>query len=450
MEQARSATAPQEVLILGGGIIGLCSAHALLRAGHRVTIVDRDRPGSGAACGNGGEITPLTALPLAGPGMVRETIRGVLSRRHYLSIAPLALPALTAFGCSFLAHCAPARRAAGARALDQLVRGAFAAFDALAGDGIPLAGGGSGFLYTHPDRDTLAAYREVLAARADHLGLAGPDPVLEGDAVHAAEPALAASVRASFVAPSERYLDPGVLVEDLETSARAAGARIVTGAEAIRVEPGRGAHDLPAAVVRTPAGEERLTADRIVVACGSRTGAVLAASGVRPPLGLAVRPGTGYSFTVGTETLPRVLLGSLEQRTIAIPLSGRLRIVGLMDFDGSHDRFDPQRARHLAERAAMFVRGADWSDITEEWVGPRPMTPSGLPIIGGLPGDPRIVVAAGHNMHGLSLGPVTGELVAALVEGRPGRIAGADVDMRPFALTTAPRGTRRRSKGKNR
>lgn len=448
-----SSAAPQDVLVLGGGLIGLCSAYALLRDGHRVTLVDRDRPGSGAARGNAGEITPLTALPLAGPGMMRETVRGVLTRSHFLSIAPLALPALTAFGVSFLAHCSPGRLAAGTRALDQLVRGAFAAFDAYRADGISLAGGGSGYLYTHRDAEALAAYRDGMVARADHLGLAAPEPILRGGAVQEAEPALAASVGASFVAPSERFIDPGILVDELEGRVRAAGARVISGAEAVRVEGAgsrraRGAR--PAAVVRTAAGAERIEASRIVVACGSRTGAVLRASGARVPARLSVRPGRGYSCTVGAETLPRALLGSLDRRTVAIPLSGRLRIVGLMDFDGSHERFDPRRMRQLAARASGFVRGLDWGDVTEEWVGARPMTPSGLPIVSPLPGDPRIVVATGHNMHGVSLGPVTGELVAALVEGRPGRIAGADVDMRPFALRAHTRGASRRSKGQTR
>lgn len=438
------AHAPQEVLVLGGGIIGLCSAYSLINAGHRVTLVDRDRLGSGAARGNAGEITPLTALPLAGPSMIQETVRGVVSRRHYLSIAPLALPALTAFGLSFLAHCRPGRVAAGAQALDQLVRGAFAAYDEYQHDGISLAGGGTGYLYTHRSQETLAAFRNNLVQRADHLGLTRPESMLLGDDVHGDEPALAPTVQASFIAPSERFIDPGVFVDDLSARVQAAGARVIEDAEVLRVNTGG---SLPAAVIRTAQGEERVSATRIVVACGARTGKVLAASGERVPARMRVQAGRGYSFTVGTSMLPRRLLGSLDQRTVAIPLSGRLRIVGLMDFDGSQDHFDPRRLHQLAVRASTFVRGVNWSDISEEWVGPRPITPSGLPIISALPMDSRIVVATGHNMHGVSLGPVTGELVTALVEGRPGKISGASVDMQPFALPASTHGRSRNVKG---
>lgn len=237
MPAAPGAAAPTDVLIIGGGLIGLCSAFSLARRGHTVTVIDRERIGAGAARGNAGEVTPLTALPLAGPGMLRETVRGVLSRSHYLSIAPLALPGLTAFGLSFLAHCAPGRVAAGARALDQLTRGAFAAFDSYQRDGISLAGGGTGYLYTHTDPDQLRAYRSGMVARADLLGMQHPDPVLTGAELRVAEPALSHDAPAAFVAPTERFIDPGTFVDDLSTALTALGVQVREGVEALRLDP---------------------------------------------------------------------------------------------------------------------------------------------------------------------------------------------------------------------
>lgn len=434
MPAAPGAAAPTDVLIIGGGLIGLCSAFSLARRGHTVTVIDRERIGAGAARGNAGEVTPLTALPLAGPGMLRETVRGVLSRSHYLSIAPLALPGLTAFGLSFLAHCAPGRVAAGARALDQLTRGAFAAFDSYQRDGISLAGGGTGYLYTHTDPDQLRAYRSGMVARADLLGMQHPDPVLTGAELRVAEPALSHDAPAAFVAPTERFIDPGTFVDDLSTALTALGVQVREGVEALRLDP---AASRPTAIVRTHAGTERISASRIVLAGGAWTAGLLARSGNKTPGRMRVKPGRGYSFTVGTEVLPQRLLGSLAQRTVAIPMSGRLRIVGLMDFDGSNDRFDDRRFAHLAERASKFLHGVHWEDTSEHWVGPRPMTASGVPVISPLPQDSRILVAAGHNMHGLSLGPVTGEVVADLIAGASPRVAGKDIDLRPYSLAGA-------------
>ncbi|WP_427869990.1 NAD(P)/FAD-dependent oxidoreductase [Leucobacter luti] len=434
----RTGRTRRSVLVVGGGLIGLCAAFSLLRDGHSVTIVERERVGSGAARGNAGEITPLNVLPMAGPAMIPETVRGVTSRTHYLAVSPLALPRLATFGLSFLAHCAPRRVAAGSRGLDQLVRGAFASFDAMRRDGLQLAGGGEGYVYTHPDLARLEAHRAALVARADHLGMARPEPILRGGDVRAADPALANSVAQAYVATTERFLDPGLLVDELRDRLLAEGVTIREGVTAQRLIPGTsepGPAGFPGVAVRDEAGHQEIIREsRIVVAPGAFAPRLLDASGIRIPNRLRVRPGRGYSFTVETDTMPRLLLGSLAERTVAIPMNGRLRIVGLMDFDGSTDRYEPARARQLARRASRFLRGVDWDAISEEWVGPRPMTPSGLPVISPLPADSRIVVAAGHNMHGLSLGAVTGDVVAALVAGRAPVVAGREIDLRPFAI----------------
>lgn len=444
MLPASRAVAASDVLVIGGGLVGLCSAFSLARRGHSVTVIDRNEIGSGAARGNAGEVTPLTALPLAGPGLMRETIRGILSRKHYLSIAPLALPGLTSFGLSFLAHCAPDRVAAGTAALDQLTHGAFAAFDSYQSDGISLAGGGTGYLYTHNDRALLEAYRSTLIKRAQLLGMQSPDPVLSGAEMREREPALSESAPAAFIAPTERYIDPGVFVDDLCRALTELGVTLRPHTTAVRCDLDT---NQPSVTVHTQTGSERLSAARVVVAGGAWSGEFLRASGVRVPPQLRVYPGRGYSFTVETEMLPGHLLGSLAERTVAIPMSGRLRIVGLMDFDGSHDRFDDARFTHLAARAQRFVQGADWSRTSEHWVGPRPMTASGVPLISALPADPRVIVAAGHNMHGLSLGPVTGEVVTALVEGMAPAVAGTELDLSAFSLPRSSLHHRSHAKG---
>lgn len=423
-----------EVLVLGGGLIGLCTALSLADAGHSVTVVEREELGSGAARGNAGEITPLTALPLAGPGMLRETVRGVLSNKHYLSIGLTALPGLAAFGMAFLSRCGPRSLAAGTRSLDQLVRGAFASFDRLERAGVSVGGGGRGFLYTHADVAALEAAHAAMSERADLLGMQRPDPVVTGAELRELEPALRADVPAAFVASTERYLDPNVFVDSLAAALWTRGVRILEGTEVTRLGLGDAK---PTASVRSLRGPERLSADRVVLACGAWTSALLGRSGAKTPRGLAVKPGRGYSFTVDVDTMPRWLAGSLQQKTVAIPMSGQLRVVGLMDFDGSTDTFNQRRVEHLAWRVQQFLRGIDVSSARDLWVGPRPMTASGLPIISPLPADNRFIVAAGHNMHGLSLGPVTGDIVTALVEGRMPNVEGRPIDPAPFTLPGA-------------
>src|SRR5699024_11935491 len=105
-----------------------------------------------------------------------------------------------------------------------------------------------------------------------------------------------------------------------------------------------------------------------------------------------------------------------------------------MDFSSHIQQFAQPRVGHLAKQAAGFMKGIGDKPRFDEWTGPRPMTPNGLPVISPMKQHPSVIVASGHNMHGLSLGPVTAEVVVSLVEGNPGVVAGSTIDMKPFAL----------------
>src|SRR5699024_6832574 len=142
-------SASQDVFVAGAGLIGLCTAYSLARAGHRVTLIDKNDVGSGAARGNAGEITPIQVTPMPEPEQLTEIFKGLTTRRHYLNIAPLALPTLA----DFVYNTLPSRVRRNTQNLDQLVRGAFAAFDSYHDDGISLGGGGYGYLNTHVSVD---------------------------------------------------------------------------------------------------------------------------------------------------------------------------------------------------------------------------------------------------------------------------------------------------------
>src|SRR5699024_1034486 len=103
----------QHVVIVGGGLIGLCTAHAVLRDGHTVTIVESDHIGAGAAVGNAGELTPQQVAPLASPNMAKDVVRGVFTPSHYLTIAFSKLPHLSIWGLEFILNSTKSRMARG-------------------------------------------------------------------------------------------------------------------------------------------------------------------------------------------------------------------------------------------------------------------------------------------------------------------------------------------------
>ncbi|MBL3686390.1 FAD-binding oxidoreductase [Leucobacter zeae] len=416
----------QHIVVIGGGLIGLSAAHALLRDGHRVTIVDRGRLGGGAATGNAGELTPQQVAPLASANTARDIVRGVFTRNSYLSIAPLRMPLLAGFGIGFLRASLHSRAARGAAALAQFSDGILPALRRMGDDGIDISGGGEGYLMTCSDEPGLRAAHDAYRSRAARGWGEAPGPILRDDRLRDAEPALHPSVTGGFMLPGEFSLDPVTFVASLVESLAARGARFLEHHAAIRL--GSGA----SVVCRDANGVEHLVrGDRLVVAAGAWTTPILRRSGVRSA---AIVSGKGYSFTVPVDRMPAQLVHASDRHCVAIPMHGRLRIVGMMEFDGRPDRISTDRFEVLARAAAGLIGGADWGRRTDEWAGARPMTADGMPLLGGVAGRPELIVASGHNMHGLSLGPVTGEVVADLVAGRAPKSGGRELDLAPFAV----------------
>ncbi|WP_136088898.1 NAD(P)/FAD-dependent oxidoreductase [Auritidibacter ignavus] len=433
-ESATSTARSVDVAVFGAGLIGLCTAFELTRAGHKVTLFDHETLGSGAARGNAGEVTPLQVLPMPEPKQLKEIFRGVASNRHYLSIDPTALPWLSAFGLGFMSNCTPAAVRRNTRDLDQLVNGMIAAFDSMATDGIDLGGGGTGFLNTHNSVDALRDARDAQAARARHLGTPEPGPIMLDDELHDYEPFLKTSVRAGFVAETERFLDPDIFVDSLINWLRKSSVTIHEHATLTSISDGTATVSFGGdSTGSSSQREETVEFDRAVVAIGAWS-SLTEIPGLDVMKSAHVTSGVGYSFRVDPEILPKNLVSSLDYKTIGVPMSGHLRVVGLMDFSRNTVELKNSRMKHLHREAAAFMQGVGNLPRTEEWSGPRPMTPTGLPIISALPDAPRVIVATGHNMHGLSLGPVTGEVVSQIIAGQAPEVAGKTLNMRPFAL----------------
>jgi D-amino-acid dehydrogenase len=223
--------------------------------------------------------------------------------------------------------------------------------------------------------------------------------------------------RAGFVQPGERWIDPSGLVDRLTDALRAMDVEVVEGARVTQVREDGGR-----VVVESSLG--RFEGEAVVVTAGAWSRELCRALGTR----LSMQPGKGYSFSVRPRSVPRRVLNFPDAHVIATPMGERLRFAGTMEFDGTYDRFDRRRIEAIVRGVSPYLRGIDWADRSEEWVGPRPMTPDGLPYIGLLPGRSRVFVAAGHNMLGVTLAPPTGKVVADLVlSGDPG------IDLRPFS-----------------
>ena len=229
--------------------------------------------------------------------------------------------------------------------------------------------------------------------------------VLTGPEARAAEPSLSTAIGSAVRLHDQRYIDPPAFLAALADAVRVRGGRIVEATTVTGVDDDGGG-----AVVSTgPRTGERF--DAVVLAHGAWLGGLARRFGVRQP----VQAGRGYSFSVDGDRLPRAPVYFPAQRVactpMATPAGGRLRVAGMMEFRAPEAALDPRRIDAIVEALRPLVTGVDLDDRREEWVGSRPCTADGLPLVGATR-SPRVFVAGGHAMAGILLGPVTGSFLA--------------------------------------
>ena len=406
------------VVVVGGGVVGLSCAWFLCRAGAEVVVLEAgERTGGGASRGNAGAICPSMTEPLAAPGMVRAALDDLRRPDAALHVHPAYAPQMAGFLLRFARSGTAAAFDRGVRALAQLGRGVTNAYDRMADDGIGTHARRDGYLVVHRSRDGAAEEHARIVEMAALGVCAEPEPLLDAAELHATEPLLGDAAACGFVIPGERWIDASRLLDDLTSAVRDAGADLRTSAGASSI------HDLGDGIeVDTPGGT--VEGAMAVVAAGVWSRDLAARLGLKLPM----HAGKGYSFALHPARMPTRVLSLPDAHVMASPLGDRLRIGGTMEFDGTTDRFNAARIEAIVRGLAPMVRDVDLSHRTEEWVGARPMTPDGLPVLGAIPRHPRVVLATGHNMLGVTLGPVTGKIVASLLcDGDAG------IDLEPFS-----------------
>lgn len=407
-----------EVVVVGGGVIGLCSAFFLARAGHRVTVIDRD-PARRESCSdrNAGMVVPSHFIPLAAPGVVSQGLKWMLNRRSPFYLRPRFDPDLWRWCWQFLRH-SNRRHVENSRILlRDLSLESRALFEQLSGElGFELVE--RGLLMLCRTEAALEEEREV-AAMANGLGIraevCGPERLRELD------PGAEMEVLGGVWFEQDAHLDPLEFLAALRRGIEECGGSFRDG-EVVDFEGDEGR--VRAAVL---GDGERVEADRFVLAGGSWSPVLARRLGLRLPM----QAGKGYSFSLAIPPqLPRLCSLLKEGRVAVTPMGTTLRVAGTMEICGNDLSIDPVRLGGIVDSFCEFFPAFSPEDFEgiEPWSGLRPCSPDGLPYIGPAPGWENLVVATGHAMLGLSLGPVTGRLVADLVAGeacderlRPGR-----------------------------
>jgi D-amino-acid dehydrogenase len=260
-----------------------------------------------------------------------------------------------------------------------------------------------------------AAQVAALTTELEQIAAAGSRAdyeLVSGAVARRLAPVLSGSVEAAVLIRGQRFLNPVTYVHTLANDVLSRGGTITTGSEVVGIHSDSGGVRLAAAAggggAAPPSLDRRF--DAVVVATGAWLGRLARGFGVRQ----VVQAGRGYSFSVQTESPLRVPVYLPTARVAMTPFGGRLRIAGMMELRRADAAFDPRRVSAIVESVRPLVEGVDLDSRSEEWVGPRPLTIDGLPLIGAT-ASPRVFVAGGHGMWGLTLGPVTGRLLAEQV-----------------------------------
>jgi D-amino-acid dehydrogenase len=401
----------KHIVIIGAGVIGLSTAYYALRKGHRVTVLDREpAERNGCSFGNAGMIVPSHFTPLAAPGMVALGLRWMWNPESPFYVRPRFDRELAAWGWKFWRASTRERVARAAPVLRDLSLASRACFEELAAlrqNEFELVPRGLLMLcQTQHGFDEEAA----MAARANELGI--PAEVLDARATAALDPGVRMEIAGAVHYPRDCHLSPEKFMVFLERECVRGGAAFsyeteVRGWMANGDRIGR---------LKTTRGE--FVADEYVL-CGGVWSSVLARD-----LGLALpmQAGKGYSLTLAApRALPRLCAIFTEARVAVTPMGGALRFGGTMEIDGLDRRINARRVAGIVKAVSRYYpdfTAQDFRDI-RPWSGLRPCSPDGLPYIGRTRGYRNLVLGTGHAMMGLSLGPITGRLLAEVLSDEP-------------------------------
>ena len=399
----------KNILVIGGGIIGLCTAYYAARKGHRVTVIDRNpEQRDGCSFGNAGMVVPSHFIPLAAPGMVALGLKWMWNPESPFYIKPrldldLLKWAWKFWQASTAAHvrqCAPLLRDLGFAS-----RSAYEELAALPANDFGLVQ--KGLLMLCKEQHTLDE-EAAMAQRARNLGV--PAEVLDAKQTAQLDPSVTMDVAGSIYFPKDCHLSPNRLMAGLKRQCEAMGVKFLWNAEVLRaVRHG-------SRIISVVTAQHAFEADEFVLAGGSWSPVVGKELGLRIPM----QAGKGYSLTVTKpRQLPQLCSIFSEARVAVTPMGDTLRFGGTMEIAGLNEDINPVRVKGIIKSVPKYFPAFTPDDFEgiQPWRGLRPCSPDGMPYMGRTAQFSNLVIATGHAMMGLSLGPITGKLMAEVLSG---------------------------------
>ena len=403
-----------DVVIIGGGAVGLCAAHFLRKESARVAVVDQTSFADGASWVNAGLLVPSHIEPIAAPGVITQGLKWLADPESPFYIKPRVDMDLTRWLWGFQAACT-----------DKNVENAIPILRDLALASLELHGemaGSPGFEKVELARDGLLMLHNseksersnlALADMADDAGLSVKR--LTKDETLDMEPAVRTRMNGAVLFRDDAAFDPEEFMKALVGAQKRDGVDFIpeTAVKDFETSNGR------VVAVRTDSGS--ISGDHFVIAAGAWAGLLCKKLDCRIP----IEPATGYSITIeNPESNLKIPVIVTDQKLTVTPMPGRLRFGGTLTLVGFDEKIDARRIRPLERQARLYCPELDASGrpLPAPRSGFRPCTTDGLPVIGKPSAWPNVIIASGHGMLGMTEGPITGQLVADLFVQRKSNI----------------------------
>lgn len=408
-----------DILIIGGGIIGVSTAYFLTQKGIKVTLIEKGEICAGSSYGNAGLICPCFSTPIPAPGILTQGLKWMLNPESPFYIKPRFDSALVAWLWHFQAHSNKKSVQRAIPLLRDMQRSSLALFrDLIEQEELFCHFEEVGGLTIFKTERGFAHGRDEVE-EMQNFGL--DMELLDGDAVRELEPLIRPDIIGGIYFKEDAYLDPALFVDGLAKVAQENGAKILTQTEVTGLSKVGGR----VATVHTTRGS--FHPKEIVLAAGAWSTSIAQELGIK----FLMQPAKGYSITMKKPAkMPKRYLYLGEAKVAITPIGADLRFAGTLELTGLDLSINQRRVDAILQAGKDYLNEIGVDDTPEIWSGLRPCSPDGLPYIGRSRAVDNLIVATGHAMLGVSMGPVTGKLVAQLVcEEEPGLdLAAFDVD----------------------
>ncbi|MEM8999602.1 MAG: FAD-dependent oxidoreductase [Bacteroidota bacterium] len=396
----------KQVVIAGGGIVGLCCAYFLQKEGHQVTLIEKSAMPTGASYVNAGYLVPSHIIPLASPGMLSRGLRYLFDPSSPFYIRPRWDIELFRWAWYFKRSATKTKVEHAIPILNEsniLSRELFFGIKA-SGDlgNFHLERKGLLMIYqTEKERD----HELKIAEKAKSMGIEVDD--LDGSALRKIEPNVAIEALGALHYHSDAHTTPSIFMEQMLNHLKNNGVIISQGEEIQNIVHHKGR------ITKMTTRKKIYEADEFILATGSWTPTLAR----QLNLNISLQAGKGYSIDVKKNTgitMPAILM---EAKVAVTPMKGFTRFAGTMEFSGVNNTLVGKRVDTIVDSACRFYKDLvfDEFDKTNAKCGLRPVSPDGLPYVGKPRALQNLIVATGHAMMGWSLGPITGKVVSEII-----------------------------------